>query len=144
MALNVEIKTWLWMPNCEENMRGNMPQCGVSPQLSIHKSWSLKKYHNNLDVSSSRYSTGETHRRLKGMIDWGVLRKIVHWGNCHHLNITIYWRVIGNEIVKTQRLGSFEGSSRYKSLILWPIMQISITQLNKDNGNSSMRRRSSP
>ena len=48
MALNAEPKKyggsecqtvkrwWLWMPRYEEMMRENMPQCDVSPQLSIH------------------------------------------------------------------------------------------------------------
>ena len=68
----------------------------------------------------------------------------LYWGNCHCLNITIYWRVLGNETIKTQRSGSVEGSSRHKSSILWPVMRISIPQLNKESGNNSVRRRSSP
>ena len=29
-------KWWVWTPSCEEMMRGKMPQCGVSSQISIH------------------------------------------------------------------------------------------------------------
>ena len=59
--------------------------------LTTHstKSQSLKKYHNNQDVSSSKYSTGGIRHHLKGTIHWRVSNKIVRWGNNHRLNITI-------------------------------------------------------
>ena len=116
-------------------------QINYKHSLTTHltKSRGLTKFHNNPDVANSRYPAGRICHHLKGTIHWQVSRKMVHWGYCHCLNIMIYWRVIGNETVKTQRSGSFEGSSRHKSSILWLVMRINILKMNKENDNNSVK-----
>ena len=98
----------------------------INYKINSHKPFwlnrGLTKCPNNLDIFNSGYLVGGICRHLKGMIHWRVSRKMVYWGNCHCPNITIDWKVIGNDTVKTQRSGSskgsFKGSSRHKSSIL--------------------------